>query len=328
MSIHIARSFHTLAPMVLVTFALGTLDGCSKVDDDVAAAPNPTRQAQAVQASIASAQAEHDRHALAVMQDAGAAAPSAPMATGASTGDSPAMAMGASTGGAPAGMARMLGQPPMAGGSGPAGGLPPAMGAPHIYHLGADTFFLDQASAIGLTSDQQKKLAGLKDSAALGYATTQRKIEQGEQDLWALSSSEAPDIAKIETKIGDIARLTGQQRMDFIRTMGKAVGVLSDAQRKAVVLQGGPMQPGAMPPTPGASGMSMGDGGPPPSMGMGDPGKMPGGMGPGGKMPPPGMRMGDPGKMPGGMGPGGMPPPGLGMGGMADAGASGGMGHM
>ena len=86
----------------------------------------------------------------------------------------------------------------MASGSSAAGGLPAAIGAPHIYHLGADTFFLDRASAIGLTSEQQMRLSALRENAALTYATTQRKIDQGEQDLWVLSSSEAPEIAKIE----------------------------------------------------------------------------------------------------------------------------------
>ncbi|MBC7061353.1 hypothetical protein G6O49_23520, partial [Salmonella enterica subsp. enterica serovar Enteritidis] len=89
-------------------------------------------------------------------------------------------------------------------------GLPAAIGAPHIYHLAADTFFLDQATALGLTAEQQKKLTALKESAGVAYATTQRKIDQKEQDLWVISSSEAPDVAKIETKIGEIARLTGQ----------------------------------------------------------------------------------------------------------------------
>ena len=314
MSIHLARSFYTLAPMALVAM----LGGCSKADEDKAGAvPNPTLQAQAAQASIASAQAAHDHPAMGMSEDDSAAASSAPTAMGAPDADSPPVSMGSvATGLAPTGMARMLGQPPMPGGSSAGGGLPPAMGAPHLYHLGADTFFLDQATAIGLTSEQQKTLTALKENAATSYATTQRKIDQDEQDLWVLSASEAPDVAKVETKIGEIARRTGQQRMDFIRIVGKAVGVLSDAQRRAVAsqaAQAATMQQGAMPPTdamppaPGASGMSAGGAAPPSGgMGMGGPSKMPAGMGRGG----------------------GMAAPGAATGSMTDAGSSSGMGHM
>lgn len=310
MSIYIARRLRTLvAPMMLVASALAMVDGCSNAEDDKAAVtPNPVKQAQATQSSIASAQAALDPHGLGVTHPGGVAAPDAPMVTGAPAGDNPPMNVAVAPDSGPTGMARMLGQPPMTSGSSAAGSLPSAMGAPHIYHLGADTFFLDRESAIGLTSEQKKKLTSLKESAAASYATTQRKIDQGEQDLWVLSSSEAPDITKIETKIGENARLTGQQRMDFIRSIGKAVGVLSDAQRKAVASQAMPMPSGGMPAAPSAPAMGMGDGAPPPSMGTSGPGKMPGGMDPSGGMPPPGM--------------------GMGMGGMADAGAPPGMGHM
>jgi hypothetical protein len=327
MSIRVARRFHALVPMAVLAFTIATLDGCSKADDENASSSlnNPNKQAQAAQSAIAAARAEKDPRA-AGMTDGGAGAPAASMATGApgATGAAAApMAMGAPdavsppanmaapTAGAATGMARMLGQPPNAGAS-TAAGLPSAIGAPHIYHLGADTFFLDQASAIGLTPEQQKKLTSLKESGAMAFATTQRKIDQKEQDLWVITSSEMPDIAKIDARIGEVARLTGQQRMDFIRTIGAAVGVLSDVQRKAVASQAA-MQPGTMtspPAAPTASGMNMGSAVPSTSgMEVSAPNKMPMRMGPSGAMPPPGM-------------------PGMGMGGMADAGAAGGMGHM
>lgn len=307
MSIHISRSIPTLVSIVLVSSTLAMLDGCSKANDDNTAAALPTSQAQAVQSSIASAQVAHDHPAPSMRQDNSTAAPGAPMAMGVPGSGSPSTNMGAPSGGASTGMARMLGQPPMASGSQAIGGLPAAIGAPHIYHLGANSFFLDRASAIGLTSEQQRRLTALRENAALAYTTTQRKIAQGEQDLWALSSSEAPDLAKIDTKIGEIARLTGQQRMDFIRTVGEAVGVLSDDQRKAAASQGSPLQPGTLPPAPSVSGMSTGDGAPAAGgMGMGGPSKTPMGMDPSG----------------------GMPPPGMGMGGTTGAGSSGGMGHM
>ena len=297
---NLTRKLQTLATTTLVASSVVMLDGCSKADDEsIATSPNPTIQAQAVQSSIASAQPAP----RGTKQDQGAVASSAPTASGLPSADSPPMNqqptnVGAPMGAASMGMARMLGQAPMAGGAAPAGALPAAMGAPHIYHLGADTFFLDHANAVGLTPEQQKRLALLKENAATAFTTTQRKIDQGEQDLWALSSSETPDIAKIETKVGEITRLTGQQRVDFIRAVGVAVGVLSDAQRKAVAAQGAPMQPGAMAPAPSASGMNMGAAPSSSGMPMSAPTKMP-----------KGMKMG-------------------GMGGLGDAGSSGGMGHM
>jgi hypothetical protein len=300
-----------LVPTVLLLGAIATTAGCSKSDEDNPPSPNTTSQAQATQSSIASAQAVHD-HAGHDMPQEGPTATGDPMAMGAGTpqgGDAapsgPMAAVAAPSDGSPmngmpAGMARMLGQPPMQDSTGGAGGLPSAIGAPHIYHVGADGFFLDQATAIGLTGEQKSKLALLQKSAALAYATTQRKMEQADQDLWVLTSSEKPDATKIETKIGEFARLTGQQRMDFLRAVGDAVGILTEAQRKASVLLGA-VDPGAMQTAPSASAMTMGDG-------------PPGGMA---KKPMGGM---------GGRGSKG-PPEGMKMGGM-DAGASGGMGHM
>lgn len=256
MWLHFARSFRLLASALSVASSLAMLVGCSKADDgDPAAASTPTGQAQAVQSAIASARAAPDQ--------------------------------GAAAGAPPTGMAQILGQPPMANGPSVAESLPPAPGSPHIYHLGRDTFFLDQASAIGLTREQQQRLAALKEGAAIAYENTQRKIDRGEQDLWVLTSSAAPDLAKIERRIGEIARLGGQQRIDFIRAVGLAVGVLSDAQRKAVASQGVPRQSGTMRQAPSASEMRTGGGSPPQgSTGPGGPRKMPTGMGPGGSMPP------------------------------------------
>ena len=260
------RQMH--APLIVFAFGCALLDGCSKADTkDAYPAPNATAQAQAAHSSIMSAQAPHDDHVAGAMSNEGAA-PSPSMAMEGPSG-SPPMNTGAPAGGMPMGKAGMLGQPPMPGGA--TSGLPAAIGAPHLYHLGIDTFFLDRALAIGLTGEQQARLAALKENAAVAYATTQRKIDQGEQDLWVLSASEAPDIAKIETKIGEIARLMGQQRMDYIRKVGEAVGVLSDAQRKAVAAPGS-AQPSTIPPVASASGGAM----PPPAM-------------PPPAMPPPGM---------------------------------------
>jgi hypothetical protein len=304
-----------------VASALTTLPACSKSEDD--AIPNPVTsqaQAQAAQSSLAAAQSAHSQHVHAdePMPDSGGGAVrmampdndggAAPMAMpAASAADAPMNMPGASSPAA-TGMARLLGQPP-AMGPGAGGGLPAAMGAPHLYHLGAETFFIDQAAAVGATPDQQSKLTAIKEKALLAYTTAQRKVDQAEQDLWALTSAERPDGAKIEATIVEIGRLQGKQRMEYVRGIGEAVSVLTDAQRKAVVAQSpAPMQSGAMPsaatPPPMKPGMKMGE--PSPSSG--------------------GMGMGPP----KGMGMGGMKPPNAGsMGSMADGGSSrGGMGPM
>ena len=260
------------APFIVFAFGCASLDGCSKTDPkDFYPTPSATAQAQAAHSSILSAQAAHDQHAPGAMSD-DSAAPSPSMAMEEPSAG-PTMNTGAPAGGMPTGKAGMLGQPPTPGGA--IGSLPTAIGAPHLYHLGIDTFFLDRAIAIGLTGEQQARLGVLKENAAIAYATTQRKIDQGEQDLWVLSASEAPDITKIETKIGEIARLMGQQRMDYIRKIGEAVGVLSDVQRKAVAAHGS-AQPGTMPPVASASGAMPLPAMPPPAM-------------PPPAMPPPGM---------------------------------------
>lgn len=208
----------------------------------------------------------------------------------------------------PTAMARMLGLPPTTMQASAGARAPGSMGAAHIYHLAADSFFLGQPTAVGLTSEQQTRLSVLREDAAVAYATTQRKIDQGEQDLWVLVSSEVLDLKKIEANLAATARLMVQQRLDYLRSVEAAVGVLSHAQHRAVVSQGPPAQATPMPPAAGASGMS-----PPVTAAA------PGGMEMGGPAP----------ASPAAMAPGsGMPSPAPGMGDTADAGSAGAMGHM
>ncbi|WP_437656830.1 periplasmic heavy metal sensor [Sorangium sp. So ce1182] len=169
-------------------------------------------------------------------------------------------------------MTRLMGSAPgMAGGATP--GLPGG-GAPHVYHAGAEDFFLGRAAALGLSTDQQNQLAALRERALLAFATTQRQLDQAEQDLWVLTSAERPDAAKVEAKLSEISRLSARQRMDYIRAVGDAVGILSDAQRKAVVAGNAGA---AMPPASSAMGAMGGPSMPPASGAMGGPSM--GGMG-------------------------------------------------
>lgn len=113
--------------------------------------------------------------------------------------------------------------------------LPGFPGASHIYHIGATGFFLDHPDHITLTTKQQTTLNGLKEKALLEKSTSQRKIDEAEQELWTLTASDQPDATKIDAKVRDIEKLRGDQRMGFIRSVGEAAKVLADDQRKSLL---------------------------------------------------------------------------------------------
>lgn len=116
-----------------------------------------------------------------------------------------------------------------------AAALPGFPGASHIYHIGATGFFLDHPEHIKLTTKQQTDLNGLKEKALLEKSSSQRKIDEGEQELWTLTASDKPDATKIDAKVRDIEKLRGDQRMAFIRAVGEAAKVLTDDQRNALL---------------------------------------------------------------------------------------------
>ena len=113
--------------------------------------------------------------------------------------------------------------------------LPGFPGASHIYHIGATGFFLDHPDHIKLTTQQQTALNGLKEKTLLEKSSSQRKIDEAEQELWALTASDRPDAVKIEVKVREIEKLRGDQRLAFIRSVGEAAQVLTDEQRKALL---------------------------------------------------------------------------------------------
>jgi len=180
---------------------------------------------------------------------------------------------GGSGGGGGGGMMGMMdqmmgmGMSRMGGGmntGGMASALPGFPGASHIYHLGATGFFLDHGSHITLTVDQQKQLGEIKEQSLLGQSTLQRKIDQAEQELWDLTGADAPDAAKVEGKAREIEQLKSEQRISFIRDVGKAAAVLTDEQRKQLtgMMPANPApanQPGAMPGMGGGAGGGMSD---------------------------------------------------------------------
>lgn len=76
--------------------------------------------------------------------------------------------------------------------------LPGFPGASHLYHVGSTDFFLDHGEHIVLTQQQQMALNQIKEQALLSQANFDRQAEQAEQELWTLTSSDQPDIQRIE----------------------------------------------------------------------------------------------------------------------------------
>lgn len=130
-----------------------------------------------------------------------------------------------------------------------ASALPGFPGASHIYHIGATDFFLDHPEHITLTTEQQTKLNKAKQKALLDKSKAQRKIDEAEQALWELTGADEPDAAQIQTKVQEIEKLRGEQRLAFIRSVGEAAKVLTDEQRKVLLGQAKPDVHKAHPPS-------------------------------------------------------------------------------
>ena len=144
-----------------------------------------------------------------------------------------------------AGMMGMSGMGAMGGASAmPQSALPGFPGASHLYHIGATGFFLDHPQHIALTTQQQAALNSAKEQALLAKSTTDRAVEQAEQELWTLTAADQPDAAKIEAKLAAIGKLRGDERLAFIRAVGDASKILTDEQRKILT--------GFAPPAPAA----------------------------------------------------------------------------
>jgi Spy/CpxP family protein refolding chaperone len=154
------------------------------------------------------------------------------------------------------GLERMMGMGKMGGIPTPGmmvSALPGFPGATHIYHVGATGFFLDHNEHITLSTEQQTKLGQIREQALMEQATMQRKIDQGEQELWTLTASDTPDATKIEAKVREIEKARGDQRIAFIRAVGSAASVLTDEQRKQLT--------GLLPADPAPAAQSGGMGG-------------------------------------------------------------------
>ena len=126
----------------------------------------------------------------------------------------------------------------------PASALPGFPGVSHLYHIGATGFFIDHAQHINLTADQQTALNKMKEEALTAKTQSDHQIEQAEQELGNLTSSDQPDATKIETKVREIEKLRVDERISFIRAVGEAAKLLTNDQRKILT---GAMQSAAAP---------------------------------------------------------------------------------
>lgn len=121
--------------------------------------------------------------------------------------------------------------------------LPAFPGYKHIYHSGADGFFLDKTSLITLSETQQQQLRVLQNSWQSSNQNFEKKINQAEQSLWLLTAEDRPNIAKIKSKIDQVSQLQAKQRLHFIQKVGEAATLLNEQQQKILTAQYTSSQP-------------------------------------------------------------------------------------
>ena len=69
----------------------------------------------------------------------------------------------------------------------------------------------------------------------LDQASEQRKIDQAEQEVYALTGAEQADHSKIQAKIAEVEKLRTGQRMNFIQAVSEAGNVLTHEQHQALM---------------------------------------------------------------------------------------------
>lgn len=145
------------------------------------------------------------------------------------------MGMAPSGNGGMGGMGASAPAAPMAGMSGLSSAMPGQPGASHILHIGSTGFFLNHGQHITLTPDQKSKLNRMKENAMLEQASEQRRIDQAEQEVYALTGADQVDNSKLQAKIAEIEKLRSTQRMRFIQAVVEASNVLTHEQHQALM---------------------------------------------------------------------------------------------
>ena len=132
-------------------------------------------------------------------------------------------------------MSEMKGMGGMGSTARPTTSLPGFPGRSHLYHIGAEGFFLNHPQHITLSVDQQARLNRIREQALLTDSTYERQAAEAEQALFVLTGADLPDTVKIHEQLRVIAELRAEQRAAFIRAVGEAAQVLTDSQRDALL---------------------------------------------------------------------------------------------
>jgi len=106
---------------------------------------------------------------------------------------------------------------------------------------------LDHKQELGLTLDQERKLRDLRTEFAKESERRSAEIRVGEIELDALLEQDKWDLAKIETKVKQIATLQGDLRLARIKTLAAGREVLTPEQIEKLKQIGHQMRPGSGP---------------------------------------------------------------------------------
>ncbi len=126
-------------------------------------------------------------------------------------------------------MAPSAGNAPGAMNMGTAVAAPTSSGA-MVHQVGASEFFLDQATALELSIEQQQTLGAIRQRAFEAVADADRQVAAAEEALWSLTAADRPDITKIRAEVERSAQVTARRRADFIMAVAEAAKVLTPSQ--------------------------------------------------------------------------------------------------
>lgn len=114
-------------------------------------------------------------------------------------------------------------------------------GASHLYHVGAKRFFLDQQMLIILSPEQRAALHRIQEKALAIKASSKRKMQDDEGELWKATSAIRPNAVAVEQKVRDIENTRYAQRLSFINAVGEATQILTRQQRALILGTGAPV---------------------------------------------------------------------------------------
>lgn len=93
------------------------------------------------------------------------------------------------------------------------------------------TYMLDRRAELGLTPDQVTRLETLRDDFAREAIKREADIRVAEMDLSRLLEAEMLDIAKVDAKMHEVAKLRTDLRVARLRTIEQGKAVLTADQR-------------------------------------------------------------------------------------------------